>query len=141
MRRRRATERAVDAIRVVIVLVFLQLARQVHGVPEKYPIKVLAPDRSDQPFDERMRDRSVRNRLDLLDLQDAQIGEPTVKAKEGIAIGTEVFWLGSPGGGAIEHAAHRHAINACGGDAKPDDATSEDVHDQHHPTMEKRWHG
>ena len=122
-----------DAIRVVIVLVFLQLARQVHGVPEKYPIKVLTPDRSDQPFDERMRDRSVRNRLDLLDLQHAQIGEPTVKAKERIVIGTEVFRLGSPGGGAIEHAAHRHAINACGGDAKPDDATSEDVHDQHHP--------
>src|SRR5260370_17043605 len=41
--------------------------------------------------------------------------------------------LRSPGGGAIEHAAHRHAINACGGDAKSDDATSEDVHDQHHP--------
>jgi hypothetical protein len=53
--------------------------------------------------------------------------------KERIVIGTEVFRLGSPGVGAIEHAAHRHAINACGGDAKPDDETSEDVHDQHHP--------
>jgi hypothetical protein len=53
---------------VVIVLVFFQLARQVHGVPEEYSIKVLMPDRSDQPFDKRMRDRSVRNRLDLLDL-------------------------------------------------------------------------
>src|SRR5260370_24567269 len=103
-------------MRVVIVLVFVQLAHQVHGVPEKYPIKVLTPDRSDQPFDERMRDRSVRNRLDLLDLQHAQIGEPTVKAKERIVIGTEVFRLGLPGGGAIEHAAYRHAINACGGD-------------------------
>src|SRR5580693_1673953 len=122
-----------DAIRVVIVLVFVQLACQVHGVPEKYPIKVLTPDRSDQPFDERMRDRSVRNRLDLLDLQHAQIRVPTVKAKERIVIGTEVFRLGSPGGAAIEHAAHRHAINACGGDAKPDDATNENVHDQHHP--------
>jgi hypothetical protein len=40
--------------------------RQVHGGPEKYPIKVLTPDRSDQPFDERMRDRSVRKRLDLV---------------------------------------------------------------------------
>ena len=38
-----------------------------------------------------------------------------------------------PGGGAIEHAARRHAINACGSDANPDDATSEDIHDQHHP--------
>jgi hypothetical protein len=36
-----------------------------------------------------------------------------VKAKERIVIGTEVFRLGSASGGAIEHAAHRHAINAC----------------------------
>src|ERR1700730_12968947 len=115
LRGRRATERAVDAIRVVIVLVFVQLARQVHGVPEKYPIEVLTPDRSDQPFDERMRERSVLNRLDLLDLQHVQIGEPTVKAKERIVIGTKVFWLESPGGGAIEHAAHRHAIQCMRG--------------------------
>jgi hypothetical protein len=76
---------------------------------------------------------ALRNRLDLLDLQYAQIGEPTVKAKERIVISTEVFRFGLPGGGAIEHAAHQHAINACAGDAEPDDATSEDVHDQHHP--------
>src|ERR1700758_4802056 len=111
-------------MRVVIHLVLVQLARPVHGVPEKYPIEVLTPNRSDQPFDEGMRDRSVRHRLDLLDLQHAQIGEPTVKAKERIVIGTEVFRFGVPGGGAIEHAAHRYSINACGGDAKPDDATS-----------------
>src|SRR3984893_10459373 len=59
----------------------------------KIPDQDTPPDRSDQPFDERMRDRSVRNRLDLLDLQHAQIGEPTVKAKERIVIGTEVFRL------------------------------------------------
>ena len=47
MHGRRATERAVDAIRVVIVFVFLQLARQVHGFPEKYPIKVLTPAQKD----------------------------------------------------------------------------------------------
>src|SRR5258708_36897658 len=103
-------------MRVVIVLVFLQLARQVHGVPEKYPIKVLTPDRSDQPFDERMRDRSVRNRLDLLDLQHAQVGEPTVKAKERIVIGTEVFRFGLPGGGAIEDPAPRQPTNSYGDD-------------------------
>ena len=38
-----------------------------------------------------------------------------------------------PGGGGIEHATHRHAINACRGDSKADDATGEDVHDQQHP--------
>ena len=67
-------------MRVVIISEFIQLPRQVDGVPEEYAIKVLAPDCSDQPFDERMRDRSVGDRLDLLDLEDAQVGEPAVEA-------------------------------------------------------------
>jgi hypothetical protein len=65
-----------------------QLARQVHGVPEEYPIKVVTPDSSDQPFDERMRDRNGRNRLDLLDLEDAQVGEPAVESKQRVVVGT-----------------------------------------------------
>jgi hypothetical protein len=42
----RAIERAVDTMPVVVVPEFAQLARQVHGVLEKYSIEVLAPDRS-----------------------------------------------------------------------------------------------
>ena len=80
-----------NAMRVVIVPEFVQLARQVDGVPEEYAIEILAPDRSDQPFDERMRDRSVRNRLDLLDLEDAQVGEPAVEAKQRVVVGADVF--------------------------------------------------
>jgi hypothetical protein len=70
LRGRRAIERAVDAIRVIVIPEFLQLPRQVDGVPEQYAIETQAPDRPNQPFDERMRDRSVRNRLDLLDPED-----------------------------------------------------------------------
>lgn len=81
LRGRRAIERAVDPIRVVVVFEFDQLACQVHSIPEEYPIKVLPPDRSDQPFDKRMGDRSIRHRLDLLDLENAQVGQPAVKAK------------------------------------------------------------
>jgi hypothetical protein len=47
----------------------------------KYPIGILTPDLSNQPFAEKMRDGSARNRLDLLDLKDAQVEEPTVKSK------------------------------------------------------------
>ena len=78
-----------NAMRVVVIPEFVQLPRQVHGVPEEYAIEVLAPDRADQPFDERMRNRSVRNRLDLLDLEDAQVGEPAVKAKQRVVVGAE----------------------------------------------------
>ena len=56
-----------------------------------------------------------------------------MKAKEWIVIRTEVFRFGLPNSGAIEHVAHRHAINGRGSDAEPNGSTSEDVHDQHHP--------
>ena len=92
-----------STVGVVIVLVFVQLSRQVRGIPEEYAVKILAPDRSDQPFDKRMRDGSVRDRLDLFDLDHAQVGEPTVKAEERIMIGTEIFRFTLPGGGGIEH--------------------------------------
>ena len=80
-----------------------------------------------------MRDRSEWNGLELLDLHHAQVGEPTVKAEKRIVIGTEVFWFALPGGGSIEHSARRHAIDACGADAKADDTTGEDVHDEQDP--------
>ena len=73
-----------------------------------------------------MRDRSEWNRLDLLDLHHTQVGEPTVKAEKRIVIGTEVFRFALPGGGGIEHAASRHAIDACGADAKAGDTMGED---------------
>jgi hypothetical protein len=90
LRGRRAIERTVDAMLVVIVPEFVQLVRQVYGVSEKYPIKILTPDSSDQPFDEWMRDRSVRNRLDFLDLEYPQVGEPAVESKQRIVIRTQV---------------------------------------------------
>jgi len=123
----------VNAMSIIIVFVFVQLARQVCSIPKEYAIKILTPDCSDEPFDKRMGDRSVRNRLDLLDLHHARIGEPTAKAEERIVIGTNVFRFALPGGGGIEHATHRHAINACRGDSKADDTTGEDVHDQQDP--------
>ena len=86
-----AVERAMHAMRVVIVREFAQLPRQVHRVPEEHPIEVFTPNRADQPFDERMRNRSVRNRLDFLDLEYAQVGEPTVKAKQRVVIGADAF--------------------------------------------------
>jgi hypothetical protein len=44
LRGRRATERAVNAVGVVIILVFVQLSRQVRGIPEEYAVKILTPD-------------------------------------------------------------------------------------------------
>ena len=66
---------------IIIISKFTQLPLQVHGIPEKCVVEVLAPNSTDQPFDERMRNWDVRNRLDLLDFEYPQVGEPTVESK------------------------------------------------------------
>src|ERR1700687_1186521 len=91
LRRCGSGERAMNALAVVVIPECLQLSRQVDRVPEKQAVQVLAPDRPDQALDEGMRDRGVRNRLDLVDLEPTQVGEPAVKAKQRIVIGAEVF--------------------------------------------------
>ncbi len=85
-----AVERAVHARRVVIIPAFIELRRQVDRVPEKYLSKILAPNRADQPLHERMRRGRVRNGLDLLNFDHAQVGKPAVEAKQRVIVGTEV---------------------------------------------------
>ena len=79
------------AVRVVVICECVQLTRQVDRVPEEYAVEIFAADRADQPFDERVRNWRVRSRLDLLDREDAKVGEPAVKAKQRIVIGADVF--------------------------------------------------
>ena len=76
-----------NALVVVIIRESVQLSRQVDRIPEKHAVQVLAPDRPDQALYEGMRDRGVWNRLDLIDLEYTQVGEPAVKAKQRIMIG------------------------------------------------------
>ena len=57
LRWRGTGERAMNAMSVVIVAELLQLPRQVHRVPEEYPIEILTPDRPNHAFDKRMRNR------------------------------------------------------------------------------------
>lgn len=54
---------------VVIVAKIIELADELDRVPEERTIKILAPDRSDQSFDEWMRTWDVGNGFDLLDLE------------------------------------------------------------------------
>jgi hypothetical protein len=98
---RGAVKRAVDAEFVVIIPECLELAREVDRVPEELAIEILAADGADQPFDERMRSRLIGYGLDLIDFED--VGEPAVKAKEWVVIGTEVFWSGLTSNSLIEH--------------------------------------
>ena len=76
-----ATERLVNASFVVIDPELFQLALQVDCVPDHHVIKKLSSDCSDQPFHEWMGHGYVRDRLDLLDIEYAQVGEPTMETK------------------------------------------------------------
>jgi hypothetical protein len=82
LRRRESRDGAMHAMVVVVIPEGLQLSRQIGRVPEEDAVQVLAPDRADQTLNERMRYRCVGYRLDLLDLADAQVGEPAVEAKQ-----------------------------------------------------------
>src|SRR5688572_29598589 len=76
-----------NASGIVVILELAQLARQVRSVPEEHAIEILAPERADHPLDERMRDRGIRNGLDLLHLDYAQVGEPAMEAEHRVVIG------------------------------------------------------
>jgi len=79
------------AMAVVVIPECFQLSRQIDRVPEEDAVQVLTPDRADQTLNERMRNRCVRDRLDLLDLADAQVGEPAVEAKQRVVIGADML--------------------------------------------------
>src|SRR4029077_16381786 len=99
----------------------------------KRAIQILAPNGADQALDERMRNWGVRNRLDLFDLEDAQVGEPTVEAKQWVMIGAEASCQGFCSDGVIEHPTNGYAVDVVSFDTKADDAAGEHVHDQQHP--------
>ena len=61
-----------NAMSIIIVFVFVQLARQVCGIPKEYAIKILTPDCSDEPFNKRMRDRT--NGTDLISSPPSRAG-------------------------------------------------------------------
>ena len=78
-------------MRVVIIRERVQLPRQVNRVPEEHVIEIFAADGANQPFNERMRNRRVRNRIDLFDRADAQVGQPPVEAEQRIMIGANTL--------------------------------------------------
>ncbi len=57
------------ARRGVVIPECLQLACQIERIPEQYLVEILAPDRADQPLDERMRYRDIGNGFDFLDFE------------------------------------------------------------------------
>ena len=76
-----ATERLVNAICVVVISELFELSLHVDGVPDEHVIKKLPSYRPNQPFHEWMRRGYERDRLDLVDIEYTQVGEPTMETK------------------------------------------------------------
>jgi len=81
---------------VVIDLKIGKLSLQIAGVPEQCVIKELSANRSDQPFDKRMRSWNIRTSFDLIDLQDAQVRILAMILEQRIIIGAEISGFVGP---------------------------------------------
>ena len=120
-------------VTIVVSLEFAQLPRQIDCIPEEHAIKILAPNRADQSFNERMRNWDVRNWLDLFDLDHAQVGKPTVETKQRIVVGAQMPRKRPSGDYLVEHPANRHAAQVSALNAEADDPAREHVHHHHDP--------
>jgi hypothetical protein len=70
-----------DTLGIVKRLEAVQFALPIGSVPEQDVIQELASEGPDEPFDERVRERNVRKRFDLFNLEDTEIRLPLVIEK------------------------------------------------------------
>jgi hypothetical protein len=73
------------------------------GIPEKYPIEEFSTNCSDQSLNKRIGNGNIRNRLDLIDANDPQVGKSTMESKWRTMIGAEMLQWAVSSHGAIEH--------------------------------------
>src|SRR5262245_40963790 len=116
------------SVAVVITLEIEKLQLQINGRPEQGAVEAFASDGADQPFNTWMRERSVGNRLDFLDVQDPQIPLPLAEPIQRIMVRADVGWRRLAMRRSIEHAAQRDAVDYAAMHAKVHDAARELVH-------------
>ena len=114
-----------DTLGIVIVSEVIQFALQIGGVPEQDMIEELTPNGPDEPLDERVRERRVRNRFDLFNLEDTQVRLPLVIGEQRVIIGAQILGDTLLRNGVVEHAAKGSAVDVAGLDAETDDPPSE----------------
>ena len=78
-RRCHAIQRIVGPVSIVVFFEINELALEIAFVPEKHLVETLAPNRADEPFDKRMRERNIWDRLGLCDVQYSKVGALSVE--------------------------------------------------------------
>jgi len=128
-----AVNSAVDAVPVVINAESRELSFEVKLVPEQYLVQQLLANRSDHPLNEGMRNRNVRNRFHLLNVEYAQVGQSAMESEQGIVVGGKIFGLALLCPRAVEHPANDGTINVATFNGKANEASAEHVDNDHHP--------
>src|SRR3569833_1129495 len=118
---------------VVVGSESIQLSLQVETVPEEGLVEIFSPESSDESLDERMRARHERNRLDFLDVENAQLRSPTIKAGQPVEIGTELLGMRLSASRLGKHAANTDTVDMRRCYTESDNSTRDVVHDDLHP--------
>jgi hypothetical protein len=112
---------------------------EICGRPEQRVIQILASNRADEPFDERMRQGNAGDALDFCHLQNAQIGLPLMELIKRIVVRAEVLRHPElPSKGAVEHSTKCDTIDRAGMDAEADDLSRVLIHDDQDPVGPQR---
>jgi hypothetical protein len=109
--RRTAFQPPMGAMTVVIALEIEELHLQISGRPEQRAVQAFAPNGADDPFNEGMGERHLRDGLDFSHAEYSKIPLPLVEPIQRIVVRADVCRRGVAASRSIEHAAQRHAIN------------------------------
>jgi hypothetical protein len=74
------------SVTVVVALEIEELHLQISGRPEQGAIQAFAPNGADEPFNERMRERHVRDGLDFFHVEYSKIPLPLVEPIQRIMV-------------------------------------------------------
>src|SRR5713101_5718954 len=103
--RRTPLQPRMSAMTIVVTLELKELQLQIGGRPEEGAIQAFPSNRANEPFDEGMRERRVRHRLDFLHVKDAQVRLPLMELVQPIMVRAEVCGRGLVAHGSVEHSA------------------------------------
>src|SRR2546428_4702865 len=89
--RRAAVQPRMRSMAVIVPLEIEELHLQIRGRPEQGAVQTFAPNGANQSFDEGMRKRDVRHRLDGLHVEYPQIRLPSVEPIQRVMVRAEVL--------------------------------------------------
>src|SRR4051812_32242437 len=87
-----------------------------------------------------MRERHMRNRLDLFHFEYPKVRLPLVESIQRVIVRAEVFRQTVPTDSSLEHTIQRRSMNCAVVDTETDDATCELVHHYEDPMGSQRRH-